>query len=120
MPNRTIKKQHLTVSGQLIPKAIFKKYYANDMFNSNPARDEKAKVASRKMGTFFTNARVAKGLTLEELANQAKLPVLVLEDLEAGHTLIAVHLYPYLAQFLDVTIMQAFEYAGLNGGHLLS
>ena len=108
---KATKRIRYSVSNKVIPPEIFEKYYATMGMGSQTSEEKKQSISDlcRAIGKKFYAARMAKGMSLEELSEKAEIPLLVLEDLEAGHTLLAVHIQPYIAQYLDITMKQVYE-----------
>lgn len=103
------KKIRYSLSKKVIPPEIYQEYYCN--MGSRRSEAEKAKDSALcvAIGKQFYAARIAKGISLEELSEKSGIPLVVIEDLEAGHTLLGAHIEPYIAQYLDLTIKQVYD-----------
>ena len=111
---KTLEKYQLTIKGERIPKEILKKYYGADKYQRDIIYDEVALDRAKKIGRRFTKFRKEKKWSIEELATITQIPLLVIEDLEAGNPLIAAHIHVYIARKLEVEIMQIFNRLGFG------
>ena len=106
---KTLEKYQLTIKGEKIPKQILKEYYAADKYQRDSIYDESAIDRAKKLGKRFAKARMKKKWSVEMLATETEISLLVIEDIEDGNPLIAVHIHAYLAFKLGIDIKKLYN-----------
>ena len=92
----------LTLQGKKIPKAALKKFYASKDDDLSDEDDELSKQFNTEAGAVLRKARIKQKKTLEELSEETKIPVFVLEDYEGGHPSLSFVVQLPLVYFLKL------------------